>query len=85
MALWRGLGERQMVGRTLNSLGWSHFRLGQMAEAKASFSEALAIMRELRVRAEERQALAGLAGVHYALGEYADAITCYDEALAHRP
>ena len=32
-------------------------------------------MRELRVRAEERQALAGLAGVHYALGEYADAIT----------
>ena len=81
LALWRGLGERQMVGRTLNSLGWSHFRLGQTAEAKASFSEALAISAAARA-GRGASGVGGLAGVHYTLGEYADAIARYSEALA---
>jgi len=60
-------------------LGWSHYRLGDMAKAKRAFQDGL------EIAPASIELLNGLAFAHYRLGEAKEAEAAFREVLARSP
>lgn len=73
--------DRAGEAETLSSIGWCQYALGQLGEAKESFSEALPIRRAVGDRAGEATTTLGLAHVERALGNLYNARLHIDDAL----
>jgi tetratricopeptide (TPR) repeat protein len=68
-------------GRSYNNLGGLYWRLGQYADGRAAYQQALTFARLAGNRVGEASGLSNVALGHYRLGDYAAAIACQWEAF----
>ncbi len=81
LALYRQLGHRSFQAATLNNIGVTHWRLGDLSSAADSFREALAIYAEIGNGRMRMAAMSNLARLHNLLGRYDEATGLLEGAL----
>ena len=82
LAIWRDLGNRDLMARELNSLGITHNHLGDPDTARTLFEDSIAIARTLGDGARLAPALTSLGHVESAAGNIDRATEVLREALA---
>ena len=82
LELWRNLGERASVLRTLNALATVHHSLSDYQTARDLFSEALELSRSMGDRRSEGEALNGLGMSSFRLGDIQPAVDWLTQAMA---
>ncbi len=85
LAAYRSIGDRRGEGMALNNLGYLARRLGQWAQARAYYEQALAIRREVGDRRGEGVTLTNLGGLALDLEQTDEARHYYEQGLTiHR-
>jgi tetratricopeptide (TPR) repeat protein len=84
LGLWRDLGDRGGIARSLNNLGAVAIDQGDHGRAAALYEESLALQRGLGDKVGIAYSLAGLGSVAYMQGDYGRATALHQEALAVR-
>lgn len=75
------LARRTAEARALSSQGAGAFREGKLAESIEYYTRALAIYRDLGLRADEAASIAAIGDVHAHMFNYEVAIPKYEEAV----
>ncbi len=81
LAYWRQLGDRDGVGRELNSLALAHRDLGELETARELFAEGIALAREDRAEDRLTNALSNLALLEVDCGNHDEALALLQETL----
>src|SRR5512140_363558 len=74
-------GDESERRKGLHNLGIVHFKLGQLAEARTCFEQALAASRSFHEPLAIIRALLGIAGVALVTGDHARARDCLEQSL----
>jgi DNA-binding SARP family transcriptional activator/tetratricopeptide (TPR) repeat protein len=82
LVLPEDLGDADVTGRTLDSLGYLLHQLGRYGEAADSYRRSIAIRRSRGVRRQEADTLVRLGDTRLAAGEPAGARSAWQSALA---
>jgi predicted ATPase/class 3 adenylate cyclase len=82
LAIWRELGDRDLLARELNSLGIVHHRLGDLEVARSFLEESIAIAREIGNPVRLAAALTNLGQLESGAGNFDRATWALQEALA---
>ncbi len=81
LELARDVGQRDLVGSSLSSLGYICFRLGDYVQAQESYEASLKLHRELGDRSNEADALLMLGYIEDQVGKSSDALDSLQESL----
>ena len=82
LAIWRGLGDRDLQARELNSLGITHHYLGDLDTARSLLEDSVAIARQIGSGFRLAGALTNLGHVESDAGNFDRATQVLQEALA---
>jgi predicted ATPase len=82
LGLFRVLGDRWGMSKTLHSLGWLAWNLGAFSEAKQFYEESLAVRRELGDQKGIAESLYGLSRVALRQGPFDEGERLVKESLA---
>ena len=84
LAIWRALGDRKGLSRTLGNMGNVSHGLGDYATARAQFEESLVLRRAMDDRVGIADALNNLGALAYDQVDYVTARAQFEECLAIR-
>ncbi len=79
---FKGSGNRQLEGKTLNNIGAVYRNSGRYREALKAYEEALVVWREVDDRASDGTTLNNIGAVYFVQGRYGEALLAYQQALA---
>ena len=82
LAIWRQLGNRRGIARSLNSLGSIASSRGELSAARGLYEEALSIAREIGDRRSVSMGLQCLGTVAHDAGDYAAAQALLEECVS---
>jgi DNA-binding SARP family transcriptional activator len=81
LSLARACGHRGTEAAALNTIGWQHAQLGDLALALTYCQPALLMHREAGDRLGESATWDSIGYIRHRQGDYAEAATCYEQAL----
>jgi tetratricopeptide (TPR) repeat protein len=81
LRLFETIGHRTGLARAMNSVGWSHARLGNYELTLRYCRRALPLLAELGDRQAEAATWDSLGYAHHHRGEHRQAVTCYCRAV----
>jgi CHAT domain-containing protein/Tfp pilus assembly protein PilF len=84
LVICKEIGDKALLGITLNNIGTVYNNLGQYQKALDYFQQSLVIRKHLGDKSGESATLNGIGGVYYSLGQYQNALDYYQQSLIIR-